>query len=287
MERRWLVVLYFFVFSVISGAIYSQLITVLGVSVVEIFSIDNRQVATLYLTISILSFVVTLVSGYLSDLYGFRWLMVCVALTCGAVATYLVGEAKTYESFFWVFVPLFSLVYLCTPQLMAIYRSMLNCMPNSGSIALYNAIVRCGFALAWIVGPPAGFYLKDRIGPSELFRTFSLLYLVAAAYSLLGAFCFRRSPGSSTKGLLSNMISSRNQGERINVRGILALFIAFSLAYSINHGYLISFPLYISAVSPEMGVLIGIVFGVAAAVEIPFMELNSGVRSAPADKRKA
>ncbi len=197
MKKQWFVVFYFFIFALISGAIYSQLITILGISTMEMFSIDAGQVASLYLMISLLSFIITLFFGYLSDLYGCRWLLVFISLICGSSATYFSGSLDSYSAFLLVFIPLFSLVYLATPQLMAIYRTLLDSMSGVGNIALCNAIVRCGFALAWIVGPPVGYYLKDRIGPESLFTIFSALYGVAAIYSLAGAFLFGDVSGSS------------------------------------------------------------------------------------------
>lgn len=274
MRKQWILISYFFIFALLSGSIYSQLITVLGVSSIEAFGVDSGQVASLYLAISLCSIVVTLGFGYFSDLYGHRWFLVCFALVAGAISTHVAAEISTFTKLLHVFVPLYSVAYLCTPQLMAIYRSALDEMPHPENVALYNAIVRCGFALAWIIGPPLGYLLKDRYGVGALFHIISFSYVGIFFYALIGATLIK-SKNSNSRGLISSMMSSKaTMSQSVLGWQIFILFVAFSFAYSINHGYLINLPLYVTSEIPDVGILIGIVFGVAAAVEIPFMILS-------------
>ena len=274
MKRQFLPIIYFFIFAVVSGSIYSQCITVLGVSAMELFGASSRQVASLYLMIALCSITVTLGFGYLSDQHGHRWLLICVALICGAVATIMATKISSYSELLYIFAPLFSVVYLCTPQLMAIYRSLLDEIPSSKNIAFYNAVVRSGFALAWIIGPPIGYVLKEACGVDGLFRILSASYAAALVYALLGMKWIKGGK-SRTKGLMSTILSSATvKSETEHASKIIVLFGAFSLGYSVNHGYLINLPVYLQSKIPEQIVLAGVVFGVAAATEIPFMILS-------------
>lgn len=275
MRRPFLLVLYFFVFTLLSGSAYSQLITTLSLSLVQRYGANDTAVALVYLSLSLFSIVVTLGFGYLSDLYGRRWVFVLTGLLSGVLANYLAVGAKDISSFAIRFIPVFCFSYLCTPQLMSIFRECINEYKDELNIGFCNSIVRCGFAISWIAGPPVGYIVIGKFGIDNFFLMLSILYLVLFAYGIVGVLGVKDCKHSKA-GVLSNIVSSRQKNRSYSM-SIIILFASFSFAYVVNHGYLINLPLYVKSNAAELTAYIGLLFGLAAALEVPFMLISGWI----------
>lgn len=134
-------------------------------------------------------------------------------------------------------------------------------------VALFNAILRANFALAWIGGPPLGFYLQHKLGIEQHYL------LLGAAYLLVGLACWLLLPKAPPK-------STDAASNALSVRIPLNLkigFVACAILFGVNHSYMIALPHLLQSHLHISSQYTGLIMGAAAALEIPIMLIGGAL----------
>lgn len=143
------------------------------------------------------------------------------------------------------------------PQLFALAREY-------SEKPIFNALLRAQLSLAWVAGPPLAFIVIASAG-------FTTLYLLTAGIFLIILLLSAILP---TKRREILPVSTAGQATAVKLRKKIGLlFIDSVLMWSCSALYLIDAPVYITQQLgiPEQSV--GIIMGVAAAIEIPVIIL--------------
>lgn len=125
----------------------------------------------------------------------------------------------------------------------------------------FVATMRAGLAIAWVFGPPTAFMLKAQFG-------FSASFAVSAVIVALGIWVV-------VKQIPSNVVTQEERSaSRVNKalgKRVLLYCVIVVCAFSANNLYIISIPLYLSQELVVDASWLGLLFGAAAAFEIPVM----------------
>ncbi|MGN2670890.1 sugar efflux transporter [Aliivibrio fischeri] len=126
----------------------------------------------------------------------------------------------------------------------------------------FLATMRAGLAIAWVFGPPAAFMLKAQFGFSAAFAVSAIT--VSVAILIIAKFIPDNVVTKEEK--TAAMTEHKPLGRMV----ILYCFIIVC-AFSANNLYITSMPLYLSQELQVDVSWLGLMFGVAAACEIPVM----------------
>ncbi|TGA68785.1 MFS transporter [Aliivibrio fischeri] len=126
----------------------------------------------------------------------------------------------------------------------------------------FLATMRAGLAIAWVFGPPAAFMLKAQFGFSAAFSVSAIT--VSVAILIIAKFIPDNVVTKEEK--TAAMTEHKPLGRMV----ILYCFIIVC-AFSANNLYITSMPLYLSQELQVDVSWLGLMFGVAAACEIPVM----------------
>ncbi len=220
-------------------------------------------VGLFFAVIAIAGIVVSFLLGRYSDKRGDRRKLFLICCLMAVFNSLLFAYSRNYFFLISLGMMLSSIATAAMPQLFALAREYTD---RTGSqIALFNSIMRAQISLAWVIGPPLAFMLALNYG-------FSLMYLCAAATfgvcALVAWLLLPPMPRSkpATGGPAVEVGALKNQQVRL-------LFVVTLLMWTCNGMYLIDMPLYITEKLGLHANLAGILMGVAAGLEIPFMIL--------------
>jgi len=145
-----------------------------------------------------------------------------------------------------------------TPQLFALAREY-NASPT------FNALMRAQLSLAWIIGPPLAFNITAAAG-------FKMMYLLSAAVFAPILLLTMMLPANRKVAIRPKVLTDIRSNGMPDIK-VGLLFVTSVLMWSCSALYLIDMPLFVSQRLglPEQS--IGLIMGVAAAVEIPVMLL--------------
>ncbi|MUJ28183.1 MFS transporter [Aliivibrio fischeri] len=126
----------------------------------------------------------------------------------------------------------------------------------------FLATMRAGLAIAWVFGPPAAFMLKAQFGFSAAFAVSAIT--VSVAILIIAKF------------IPDNVVTKEERTAAITEHkplGRMVVLYCFIIvcAFSANNLYITSMPLYLSQELQVDVSWLGLMFGVAAACEIPVM----------------
>ncbi|MCE7536040.1 sugar efflux transporter [Aliivibrio fischeri] len=126
----------------------------------------------------------------------------------------------------------------------------------------FLATMRAGLAIAWVFGPPAAFMLKAQFGFSAAFAVSAIT--VSVAILIIAKF------------IPDNVVTKEERTATITEHkplGRMVILYCFIIvcAFSANNLYITSMPLYLSQELQVDVSWLGLMFGVAAACEIPVM----------------
>ncbi|MUK92916.1 MFS transporter [Aliivibrio fischeri] len=126
----------------------------------------------------------------------------------------------------------------------------------------FLATMRAGLAIAWVFGPPAAFMLKAQFGFSAAFAVSAIT--VSVAILIIAKF------------IPDNVVTKEERTAAITEHkplGRMVILYCFIIvcAFSANNLYITSMPLYLSQELQVDVSWLGLMFGVAAACEIPVM----------------
>jgi SET family sugar efflux transporter-like MFS transporter len=212
---------------------------------------------------------VNLAAGRLSDRLADRrvaLVMTGLAGVAGAVAFIIV---RNYAVVFVTGVVLLSLNGAYFSQLFAYCKEFAEAAGKE--VAPFSSAVRSVFSAAWVVGPPAGFYLLTHIGFAPMYASAAGLLLATA---VLGRWFLpalpppaRPAAGVSTGSRLLRMrrvLATVPRRTWLLLGSVTALNVADQM-------YLIAIALYVTRDLRLSPALVGLMAGTCAALEIPLM----------------
>ncbi len=220
-------------------------------------------VGLFYAVTAIAGIIISFFIGRLSDKRGDRRMLLltcCLVAVCNCV---LFAFNRHYWVLLSVGMLLASVANAATPQLFALAREHAD--RSASKAAMFNSLMRAQMSLAWVLGPPLAFLLALNYGFMWMFLSAALAFVVSAA---IIALFLPSVPMRSQPGLTPSFELAAARTTDIRM-----LFVASLLMWTCNSIYIIDMPLYITK---EMGLpqdLAGILMGVTAGVEIPFMLL--------------
>ncbi|WGV98551.1 sugar efflux transporter [Vibrio sp. YMD68] len=129
----------------------------------------------------------------------------------------------------------------------------------------FLAKMRAGLAIAWVFGPPAAFMLKAQFGFGATFAVSAITVSVAILVI--------------AKTIPGNVVTKEERAEKVDHKPLSGMVMLYCLivvcAFSANNLYITSIPLYLSQELKVNVSWLGLLFGMAAACEIPVM-LSAG-----------
>lgn len=205
--------------------------------------------------------VTDLVVGVLSDRVGSRrvLLALCSVFSAAGAASYAV--LRDYYLLLFAGAFFFGIGGATFSQLFAYTREFAEARGHG--VAFFNSALRAVTSAAWIVGPPLGFFLIEA-------RGFGVLYAVAAAlYAVAGLLCRWGLPG--TARLAADEPASRGGAfSGVTVQAGL-LMAAVVLLLTVNQMYQIDIALLVTEDLGYSAGFVGLMLGLASALEIPAM----------------
>jgi SET family sugar efflux transporter-like MFS transporter len=200
--------------------------------------------------------------GKISDRGADRKHLIMLCTAAAAVAYIILSQARSFMSMLITAVALISIGSAAYSQMFAFVRAKLQ-QEYQGDMTLATNAVRMFFSFAWVAGPVLGAYLISfhRFGP--LFLTAAVTFLFAAG--LVVPIRFRRGPPAAPERT-AVLPYLRERHILTSVTGFTFISMAHNLA-------LITFPVYIVETLRGSSMQLGVLFGLAAALEIPLMIL--------------
>jgi SET family sugar efflux transporter-like MFS transporter len=205
-----------------------------------------------------------LVVGALSDRMRSRRVLLgfCSFLCAAGALTYML--LRNYYLLFGVGAVLFGLGGACFSQLFAYNREF--AQARGLNATSFNSALSSITSLAWVFGPPIGFFIIASSG-------FTTLYLVAAMlYVTGGVLCLRFLPDLSSPARERRPVASPFTGTGPST---WLLVLAVMIMLAVNNAYQINVALFVTR---DLGIdegFVGLLLGAAAALEVPVMMLLS------------
>lgn len=249
----------------------------------SLFGVDEVGMSPSYLgyfmTVTAASSVlISTVLGRLSDRYwGRKWVIIL------SVSAAIIG----YILFIYVrnYYVLLAVSFLCLgtassafPQMFAYAREEVN---RSGSKQADMAIntLRMFFSLAWVIGPAIAAILLASAGFQGLFLSAAVTYGIVFLFVLI---FLKNSNRQETAQKNEAPVNLRKFLLKPCIAGVLGSFILLSVASTMS---LVNLPLYVTRTLHGSQSDVGVLFSVAAAVEIPLL-IGVGILAAKYRKSK-
>lgn len=200
--------------------------------------------------------------GTLSDKAGDRKRIIILGCLFAFLQCILFALSREYWTLLIVGIILASIGGTVHAQLFAMAREFT--VKRGKSSDLFTSTMRAGISLAWVMGPPAAFFMIYNY-------SFTSLYLVSAIGILISlVLIYLFLPKSPVVPVKKKVVS--NEKVKMNFT-IILLMVACTLLSSANGMYLITIPLYVIETLSLSKSLPGIMMGFVAGVEIPFIIL--------------
>ena len=248
-------------------------ITGLGMSfvlpVMSLFLIEHLQVQPIYVGLYTIAMTTSGIAfSQILGLYADRGLnakKIFLAATCALViATFIFANATAFWQVLLVGTFLMGLAGSAQPQLFTIIRWYAD---KEGKTAVtVNSRMRSLMSASWIIGPPIAFLLVDSFG-------FQASFLVATALaSIVVVFGYIALPDLSPKATPTSPIETpSNTRKPVFSAALWLMSIAMVCGFLANSLYITAIPLYIVNETNLPGYTAGILMGLTAGLEIPFM----------------
>lgn len=216
----------------------------------------------------VVAIAVGLVAGWISDRLPDRRLMIIFAGAAGALGGAAFAVLRNYALIFIIGVSLFAIGDLCFPQIFAYAKEY---MQAKGRVdTAFTTAMRSVFSAAWVIGPPAGFFLLTHDGFGSLYLTVSGLSLAIVLSARWGLPRLPLSPrpagptGGRSASPLYGLLLALPWRTWLLLGAVVGLGVA-------NQVYNIDIALYVTKDLHLGAQTVGWMAGLAAALEIPIM----------------
>jgi SET family sugar efflux transporter-like MFS transporter len=217
-----------------------------------------------FMTITSLSgIIISTILGKLSDSVISRKWIIIISSFSAFIGYLLFAYIRDYYSLILISVILLGISSSAYPQLFAYARENIE-KTNSDVAPLFINTLRMFFSATWVIGPVVGGIILIQFGFQGLYILISLIFL---AIAVIAIFYLKNDMNRTSE------ISNENKQKSSNVltTHIMANFCAFTLLESAGMISLINMPLFVVKTLNGTTSDVGILFGFAALLEIPFM----------------
>lgn len=252
----------FFVFlAAVTGTISAFIAPIMSYFLVEGLSLPAYYIGIYTITVTVMTVIVSQFLGRLAD-RGFNSKRLYLVGTFSlALVGVVYSQSVTFTGILLAAILLMPFGGSAIPQLLTLSRFWAE--KNENNIPSFNAKVRSGISVAWVIGPPSAFGLVSIYG-------FSGSFLVGSFVALI-AFCFAAIFLPSD--ISSKVQTSSNEAENSGHYWFLA--IAILLGMMSNLTYSSGLPLYLMKELNQNETLPGLLMGLVAAMEIPIMLIST------------
>lgn len=239
----------------LSGALFTPTLSLFLASELNVAA---WKIGAFYSVNALSSIAISVAIARYSDLLPQRRPLLLCCLAALALNALLFIFCRDYV----LLITLGSLLSACgsaaVPQLFALAR-------QSRSDNGFSAILRAQFSLAWIFGPPLAFWI---------IHTFGFVWLYSGMLMLLVAVTLLALRLPSGEKPISAVASLPAERQPLS-HNLIFLMLATLLVWSCSSLYLIAFPLHLAQQSSLSSDWTGVLYGLAAALEIPIMLLST------------
>jgi SET family sugar efflux transporter-like MFS transporter len=262
MNRPTTISLLFYSATFLFGLAISMVMPLFG-----LFLIDEVQTSPLKMGVmlSVQVAVSTLVSSKVGRYSDQGWsrkriMMVGQQFLVAALIVYVLS--RDYIIIFIASVTLFSLAFPSMSQIYTLGREYYdqNKLPK---VEVFMSTMRAGFAVAFVIGPPLAFFIKQYWGFNTVFM---LAMVIAELFVLVVWFLpeYSRKPASDTVEAPVQWYKNRS---------VVLVLVCSLFAFAANTLFTVSLPLYLTKELLLDAQWAGTVLGLAALIEIPMMIL--------------
>ncbi len=221
--------------------------------------------------VALMSIIYNQAIGTWSDKLADRRPLVAACCVLGIISCLIFALSRHYWLVAVTATVLFSLAMVSFSQLLAYSLDYAEREVPLPRIPLFNAIVRAQIALAWVAGPPLGFFLASMLG-------FTVTYIVAAGiFAAVAGLSVKLLPRLGANARDSEAVPTTDQRlsplSSAQVKSLVFCVVALSLMWGANNAYLISLPLHLNDNLGIETTWVGWIMGTCALLEIPFMLL--------------
>ncbi len=266
-----------YLMSFLIGSLYAQTLPTLSVYIVERYQITPFYLGVFFVSLAASAMTVSQIVGVLSDKGMSRLWLIFAGMVAGALACAGFALSAHYWQALACGVFIYSFSAMTLPQIMAQGREYADQHFAAQQVPLFNAILRASFALAWVAGPPIGFYFQHTLGSINHYLSLSIAYLGVGIMAWFLLPKVQRAKVKPSKVQAPNVgappVSDDNHSGRIPFNLKLG-FVACAILFGVNHSYIIALP---QLLEQHLHIPIyntGYILGAAAALEIPIMLLG-------------
>jgi len=216
----------------------------------------------------VVSIALNLGVGSMSDRLPDRRLLVVIAGAGGAAGGVCFAVLRDYVAVLLSGVVCFSIVALGFSQLFAYANEFAHA--RGRPVTMFTSLLRAVFTAAWVIAPPAGFYLLTRYGFGPLYLAVGCLSLLMAAlgWGLRPLTAATRPAPAPQGGQPRGHHAPFAAFSALPARTWLLLGAVVALGV-VNQMYAIDVPLYVTRTLHLDAQLVGWMAGLGAALEIP------------------
>lgn len=131
---------------------------------------------------------------------------------------------------------------------------------------MFNTVLRAQLSLAWIIGPPAAYYLSGQFGFTAIYLIAALIFTISIAIVIL-----MLSRSVSTQPVAENDLERADIGINSNRKSVIFLAIAYLLMWSCNSMMFINLPLNLKQNLGLSEQVTCVMMSMAEGIEIPVM----------------
>lgn len=235
----------------------------------SLFGVDEVGMSPSYLgyfmsITAISSVLISTVLGRLSDRYWGRKWVIILSVSAAIIGYILFIYVRSYYALLIIAFLSLGTASSAFPQMFAYAREEVN---RSGAKQADMAIntLRMFFSLAWVIGPAIAALLLTSAGFQGLFLSAAATYGIVLVFVLV----FLKNPNRQENVQRNEPpVNLRKFLLKPRIAGVLSSFILLSVASAMS---LVNLPLYVTRTLQGSQSDVGLLFSVAAAVEIPLL----------------
>ena len=250
-----------------AGGLFALVIPTLSVLLAQQIGVQPFFVGGFFVAMALTSIIFGQAVGNWSDKLGDRRQILMLGMISGSLACIAFALSSSYIVIFLAGLTFLSFSLASTSQMLALTREYADQFLHPKHCTLFNSIVRASIAMAWVGGPPLGFFMYSSLGSTDHYLIVALLYFIVGIAVLVSLPKTERAPPSSKQP-----VENRN-------RTLIVALVAFALLYGCNHAYIISLPLFLPEAFSIPSEKAGWIMGTAAGLEAPTMILAGWLSS--------
>lgn len=225
---------------------------------------DPFMIGLFYSVNSFMAMALSQIVAHYSDLYTSRKKIVTLSCFMQLSGCLLFAFNRDYYILLIVGTLFIGLGSSLTSQVFALSREHSAAQLKDGT--MFNTVLRAQLSFAWIMGPPAAYYLSGNFG-------FTFMYIIAALILVISIIIIVLMLPSSVQRHVNFSEIEINLGENdivSNRKSTVFLTLACLLMWTCNSMAFINLPLYLKQIHLSEQVA-GVMMSIAAAIEIPVM----------------